>query len=119
MNAKTRTFLTLGVTLIPLLLWSLLLFVDRGGDHEGGTVFFLLTLAIISRGVVGMGWLIHLLRNRDVEQTHKLFWAIALFSESWLIFCFGALGIVELVYWFRHVYRPYEVDRMYQAMREE
>lgn len=115
MTPKMKTFGSLGVTLLPLCLLVILIAVGR--ENDLWIVLFLAT--ILSRGVIGLGWLLHMLRNKEVEQAHKILWAVVLFLEAWAMVCVGSLGVAELVYWYRHVYRSYEIDRMHHAMRGE
>lgn len=116
MNARTKTFLLLGVTLLPVVFWSILL-LDVFLESDRFVPWFVAAISL--RGVVGLFWLIHMLRNREITQVHKVLWAIGLCLEAFGSLCFGSFGIIELVYWFYHVYQPYQVDRMYQAMRDE
>ena len=119
MSPKTRTFLSLSLNLLPCLLWAIALIgfgIEVGSEVKSELHPFYLPIALFAylvRMVLNLVWLVHMLRNPNVDQIHKVFWALGLMLEGFFSACLGAFGVVCLMYWYKQVYTPYKNELLY------
>ena len=129
LSSKTKTFLSFAFTLIPLFAGAMLI-ASYGGteglaSQENSLAVGLFLFTPASRFFVNVCWIVYVIRQRGIEQTHKVFWSLGLLAEATAMMCAGAFGLllsasglVGMLCWYNHIYKPYKEERFYEAMQD-